>query len=50
MIKTVVRNFKWTPDVIGEMYCDDEDFYGIDYWYKDIQEQHAEIDAKNNKK
>lgn len=49
MIKTVVRNFKWEPKIINEMYCDDEDFFGLDYWYKDIQQQHAEIEANKKK-
>ena len=31
------------------MYCDDEDFFGLDYWYKDIQQQHAEIETNQKR-
>ena len=47
MIKTVSRSFNWaSPFVIQEMYCDDEDFLGIEYWYNDVQDQHNELKEK----
>ena len=47
MIKSVARNFKWaSPFVINDLYCDDEDYLGLDYWYKDIQAQHKELENK----
>ena len=36
MIKTVVRDFKWTPQVIESLYLDGTDFRGLEYWYNDV--------------
>jgi len=30
------------------MYCDDIDHKGLMYWYKDIEQQHKEFEAKKN--
>lgn len=50
MIKTIARSFYWaSPMVIQEMYCDDFDYFGIEYWYKDVQQQNSEIEAKKTK-
>ena len=47
MIKTVARSYPWaSPDKINEMFCDDEDYFGLDFWYKDVQEQHEEMNKK----
>lgn len=47
MIKTVGRSFSWaSPDKINEMYCDAEDYFGIDFWYQDVLEQHREMEKK----
>jgi len=32
-MKALVKYFKWTPQVIDDLYCDDFDFKGIVYWY-----------------
>lgn len=37
-IQNVVKYFKWTPNIISEMYCDDLDFKGILYWNKVAKE------------
>lgn len=51
MIKTVARTFNWaSPDVLKNMYCDNEDFDGIQFWYEDVIEQHKEIESKKPKK
>lgn len=51
IIKTVSRSFDWaSPERIDTMYCDDEDYFGLRYWYKDVKEQHDEIEANNKKK
>lgn len=51
MVKTVGRSFSWaSPTVLNEMFCDDLDFFGLDYWYKDVQDQNREMEAKKPKK
>ena len=47
MIKTVARSFGWaSPSVLNEMFCDDDDYMGIKFWYKDVEEQHRELNKK----
>lgn len=38
MIKSVVREFHWTFLVIEQMYLDDEDYKGLEFWYNDVVE------------
>jgi hypothetical protein len=47
MIKTICRTYSWaSPDVISDMFCDDQDYHGIEYWYNDVKEQHKEMNKK----
>lgn len=46
MIKSVVREFHWTFLVIEQMYLDDEDYKGLEFWYNDIVAMSAELKAK----
>lgn len=36
MVISVVREYKWSPNEIGSLYLDDADFFGLEYWYKDV--------------
>jgi hypothetical protein len=38
MIVSVVRNYHWTPEVIGKLYIDDIDYQGLIFWYEDAKE------------
>jgi hypothetical protein len=38
MIKSVVREFHWPPEVIGGFFIDDQDYKGLEYWYDDVRE------------
>lgn len=38
MIKSIVREHKWTFLIIEEMFLDEQDFKGIEFWYQDIKE------------
>jgi hypothetical protein len=38
MIKSVVREHHWSPDVINDLFLDDFDFFGLEFWYKDVIE------------
>lgn len=43
VIKTVVRDTKWSPLIIGDLFFDDEGIDGILFWYYDIVEQIKQI-------
>ena len=47
MVKTVVREHHWSPDIINGLYLDDIDRFGLEYWYNDIIECVKEIKKKN---
>ena len=46
MIKTVVREHHWSPETINGLYLDSIDHFGLEYWYNDIKEVHAELNKK----
>jgi hypothetical protein len=48
IIKSIVNNYNWTPKTISKMYCDDLDFQGLLYWYKEVEEIDKKV--KNQKK
>ena len=50
LITSVVRENKWTPDVIDNLYFDDFDYHGIFYWYDDVKLMNDEIKKTYNKK
>lgn len=43
MIKSVVREHHWPPEVIGGLFVDDEDYQGLIFWYDDILEMQKPI-------
>lgn len=47
MVKTVVREHHWTPEIINGLYLDDIDRFGLEYWYNDVKECVNEIKKKN---
>lgn len=38
IIKSVVNHYKWTPQEVDELYCDDIDFKGLIYWYNEVKD------------
>lgn len=47
MIKTVVREHHWAPEIIGALSISgDDDYNSIEYWYSDIQEMHKDLTKK----
>ena len=44
MIRSVVRLYKFTPDVIDRMFVDSEDYHGLEYWFEDAKEYVKEIE------
>jgi len=43
---TVVREFKWTPSIISNLYVDNIDFEGLFFWYEDIEKVIKEMKNK----
>lgn len=46
MIKSVVRQYHWPPQVIEELYHDNIDYRGLEYWYHDVEAIVKEIKNK----
>ncbi|MBC7486084.1 MAG: hypothetical protein H7282_04980 [Cytophagaceae bacterium] len=46
MIATVVREHHWSPAVVGDLYCDSEDYQGLEFWYNDVLECIENVKAK----
>lgn len=45
MIKSVARCYSFTLTEIKNLYHDDADFFGLEYWYNDAVEMNSEIAA-----
>jgi len=41
-----VREFKWSPEIISNMYIDNASYEGLRYWYDDIVEVHKQLKKK----
>lgn len=46
MLITIIREYKWPPDIIGGLFVDDEDYRGVVYLYNDIVKTSKELKAK----
>jgi len=46
MIRSVVRDSKWIPEVVDNLFIDDSDWHGLTYWYNDLKEVHKEMNSK----
>lgn len=33
-----MREHRWTPDIIGSLFFDNEDYCGLFFWYQDVVE------------
>lgn len=50
MVKTIIREYHWTPDIIDKLFVDDIDYHGIIWHYNDIKEVNEEIQKSIKKK
>lgn len=50
MIKSVVREHHFTPDVIDALFFDAQDHRGLEFWYNDIVQVHKEMNDSLKKK
>ena len=49
MIRSVVRDSKWIPEVIDNLFVDKQDHHGLLFWYYDLIEVHKELKASQKK-
>jgi hypothetical protein len=38
-----MRDTKWSPEIIGDLFFDAQDYQGLEYWYEDIMQMIKEI-------
>jgi hypothetical protein len=46
MIKSVVRESHWPPDVIGGLFIDEQDYQGLEFWHEDFKDMHKDANKK----
>ncbi len=46
MISSLVREHHWSPDIIGDLFFDAEDHYGLVFWYDDLIQMHKDLEKK----
>ena len=49
MIKSVVRQYRWTPEIINNLYVDAIDHEGLIFWYNDCVEIDMELQKTKEK-
>lgn len=49
MMISVAREFKWSPDILGDLFFDDEDYKGLKFWYNDVLEMSKKLKDKSKK-
>jgi len=37
--------YRFTPETLDELFCDDLDFHGLYYWYNDAKEYAKELNS-----
>lgn len=50
MVTSVVSKYKWSPDIIGDLFFDAEDYHGLEFWYNQVKEESDEIEKIKRKK
>jgi hypothetical protein len=45
-VRSIARTYYWNPFVIGKLFLDDIDKFGLFYWYNDAKEMAKEIKGK----
>lgn len=38
-----MRDMKWSPDIIGDLFIDNEDYEGLEFWYDDVVKRIEEM-------
>jgi hypothetical protein len=43
IIKSIVSSYHWTIDKIDILFCDENDYYGIGFWYNELVEESKQL-------
>lgn len=46
MVKSVVREHHWQPEVIYSLFHDGIDYFGLEWWYNDVKEVSESLKSK----
>lgn len=50
MVKSIIREYHWTPKDIDNLFFDDDDYHGIFYIFNDLVEANEQVKKARNKK
>ena len=50
MVKNVINEYKWSPQIIGDFFFDAEDHLGLWYWQDEIEKMNKEFKSLMPKK
>ena len=50
IIKSIIREHHFPPQVIDALFVDDQDYHGLEWWYNDVRQAGEEFEAKLKKK
>ena len=45
MIYSVVMQLRWSPYEIDSLYLDDQDHWGLEYWYENIKDYSKQLET-----
>jgi hypothetical protein len=37
MLTSVINHYKWSPEIVGDLFFDAEDYLGLEYWYNEVK-------------
>lgn len=46
IVDTVIGEMRWTPWEVDKLYLDDDDYFGIEYWYNYVCELNEKLKPK----
>jgi hypothetical protein len=46
MVSSVVNEYKWSPEIIGDLFFDSEDYHGLEFWYNNVKEMNDRMKQK----
>lgn len=49
MIKTVVREHHWSPEIVGDLFINGDDHESLEFWYDDCVQMNKELKDKEPK-
>ncbi len=50
MVISIVGKYRWSPDIVGDLFFDNQDYLGLEFWYNQVAEESREIEKIRKKK